>query len=327
MDTTIFGVINREMKKPLLLVAVLGFFYNCFSQQDAQYSMYRFNGLYVNPAYSGSHDALNAMAIYRHQWIKIPGLPQSASVAIHSPLKNERLALGLVYNFDKIGIEQTHTLSTSFAYRLPVGKKKKVKLCFGLSAGVAYYQAKLNSVNVVDAGDPNFETNVTNRWLPNVGFGVYAYSDRFFAGISVPHILANKLNGNYSAFYTRSDVAHQYHHLLITGGYVFNIGKKVKFMPSMLLKYVPTKNPVSFDFNIAFIFIDRIWLGAGYRFNDSYNFLLAVNVTPQLRIGYCYDLTVNSLNKYTSGSHEVMISYDALFKHSKVVSPRYVKYF
>lgn len=316
------------MKKPLLLLSALAFlFHSLYAQQDAQYSMYRFNGLYINPAYAGSHDALNAMAIYRHQWTKMPGLPQSASVAIHSPLKNERIALGLIYSFDKIGVTQTNTINAHFAYRVPVGKKKKVKLCFGLSAGVAHYQAKLSNVNVVDAGDPNFETNVTNRWLPNVGFGIYAYSDRFFAGISVPHILANKLNGNYSVFYTGTDAARQYHHLLVTGGYVFSIGRKVKFMPSVLFKYVPVKTPFSFDFNIAFIFIDRVWLGAGYRFNDSYNFMLAVNITPQLRVGYCYDLTVTSLNKYTSGSHEIMLSYDALFTRANIISPRYVKYF
>ena len=89
------------MKKFLLSFSALAFIVQfSFSQQDAQYSMYRFNGLYLNPAYAGSHDVINVMAIYRHQWVKVPGLPQSASVAIHSPLKNERVALGLIYNFD-----------------------------------------------------------------------------------------------------------------------------------------------------------------------------------------------------------------------------------
>jgi type IX secretion system PorP/SprF family membrane protein len=270
---------------------------------------------------------LNATAIYRHQWVRMPGQPQIASVAVHSPLAKDRVGLGLIYTFDKIGVTQTNSIDASFAYRLPVGKKKNIKLCFGLSAGVMNYIANLSGVQTTDASDPNFVGNTQNRWLPNVGFGFYAYSDKFFAGISVPRILANKLDGDYSVFSTSFNVAGQYHHLLLTGGYVYNLGEKVKFVPSMLFKYVPVNSPASFAFNATFIFVDRFWLGAAYRLSDSCNFMAAVNVVPQLKIGYGYDLAVSPLNKFTSGTHEVMLSFDALFKHSQIVSPRHVKYF
>lgn len=314
--------------KNLLLFFCLGTtILSAFAQQDAQYTMYRFNGLYINPAYTGSHDVFNATAIYRHQWVNLPGQPQTASVAVHSPLKNERLALGLIYNYDQIAVTKTHTANASFAYRLTVGKRKNVKLSFGVSAGLTNYRSDLATVKTAEAADPNFTNNNQNRWLPDVGFGFYAYSDRFFAGIAVPHILAHSLNGDYKVFETSGHVAHRYHHLLVTAGYVFNLGKKVKFMPSGLLKYVPVHAPVSFDLNATFIFIDRIWLGAGYRLNDSYNFMLAVNALKQLRIGYAYDLSVSNLNRFTTGSHEVMLSFDGIFEKGKVISPRHIKYF
>ncbi len=311
----------------LFFIFHFSFFISVFSQQEAQYSMYRFNGLYVNPAYAGSHEVLTAMAIYRHQWVNMPGQPQTASIAVHSPLQKDRIGLGLVYSFDKIGVAQTNSLNADFAYRLPVGKKKKVRLCFGVNAGFRHYSTDMDNVATATSNDPNFTGNSINRWLPVVGVGIYAYSDRFFGGISVPNILANTLNGKFSVFETSTSVARQYHHLLVTGGYVFSVGKKVKFMPSFLLKYVPVYAPVTFDFNVNFIFIDRIWVGAGYRMNDSYNFMLAGRVTRQLRIGYAYDFTASSLTKYTTGSHEVMVSYDFDFVHRKVVSPRQVKYF
>lgn len=298
-----------------------------FAQQDAEYSMYRFNSLYINPAYAGSHEVMNTMAIYRAQWVKMPGMPQSGSFAIQSPLKNDKIGVGMIYSYDRIGVTQTHSVNADFAYRIPIGKKKKMRLCIGISAGISNYSSNLNDVAIADADDPNFTGNNVSRWLPNVGFGIYAYSDKFFVGVSVPHILANKLNGNNSVFSMSTTVARQYYHLLFNGGYVFSIGKKVKFVPSVLMKYVPVHAPISFDFNVAFIFIDRIWIGAGYRLNDSYSFMLTANVTKQLRIGYCYDLTVSSLNKYTSGSHEVMASFDFDFSKGKIVSPRQVKYF
>jgi type IX secretion system PorP/SprF family membrane protein len=289
--------------------------------------MYRFNGLYINPAYAGSHDVISTSAIYRYQWVKMPGAPQTASVAIHSPLNNNHIALGLVYTYDRIGVTQTNTLNAAFAYRICVGKTKQVKLSFGISAGFDNYRADLNSINTATPNDPGFAGNSQNRWLPNVGAGFYAYSEKFFAGIAVPRILANKLNGPAALFATSTGIARQYHHLLITAGYVFILGSKVKLLPSVLIKYVPAYAPVTFDFNANFIFVDRVWLGAGYRFNDSYNFMMAVNITRQFKVGYCYDLTVSALGKYTTGSHEVVLSFDAAMQHRHVVSPRQVSYF
>lgn len=315
------------MKRLLLSVSFIFFLAITQAQQQAQYSMYRFNGLYINPAYSGSHDVLNITAIYRHQWVSVPGLPQSASVAVHSPLKNERLALGFIYNFDKIGVTSTSNLNASFAYRLPVGRQKQVKLSFGLSAGFTNYNSDLNRVLTSDAGDPNFSGNSVNRWIPSLGFGFYAYSDKFFAGFSLPQLFAPTLDGKYSVFNVRNENARQYHQLLFTAGYVFNLGKKVRFIPSGLLKVVPANAPVSFDLNATFVFIDRVWLGAGYRYIDSYNFMLAANITKQFRLAYCYDLTVSPLSRYTTGSHEIMVSFDFRFEKGKVVNPRYLKYF
>ncbi len=289
--------------------------------------MYRFNGLYINPAYTGSHDCLNTTAIYRHQWVKVPSAPRSASVALHSPFKNNKIALGGIYTYDQSGVTKTNTLTADFAYRIPVGKKKKVKLCFGLSASLTNYSTDFSKVNVVDAGDENFTLNSQSLWLPNFGFGFYAYSEKFFIGIAAPHILANTLDGKRKIFETSTGNARQYHHLFATAGYVFTLGKKVKFMPSALVKYVPVNAPITADFNVSFIFIDRVWIGAGYRLTDSYSFNAAVNVTKQLKIGYAYDLTVSPLSKYTTGTHEILLSFDAVFSHGRVVSPRYVKMF
>ena len=289
--------------------------------------MYLYNGLYLNPAYAGSRDVLNATVMYRDQWVKIPGAPQTASVGINSPLNNNKLALGLLYTYDQIGVAKTNSFNADFAYRIKVGKHKDVTISFGVSAGFENYSANLSSVATTDPNDPSFEGNNQNRWLPNIGAGVYAYNNKFFAGISAPYILANRLNGKASAFATSTGIARQYQNLLITGGYVFTLGKKVHFIPSVLLKYVPKYAPVTLDFNAMFAFIDRVWIGASYRLNDSYDFSVAVNLTRQIKIGYCYDLTVSPLSKYTTGTHEIMVSFDTWFKDKKAVYPETTKYF
>ena len=315
------------MGKALLSILLVFCFTCLFAQQQAETSMYLFNGLYNNPAYAGSRDALNATVMYRDQWLKIPGAPQTASVAVNSPLPNDKLALGILYTNDKIGVTKTNSFNADFAYRIKVGKKKDINLSFGISAGFQNYVANFNGVATTDLNDPSFEGNYQKRWLPNVGAGFYAYNKRFFVGVSAPYMLANRLNGSASAFATSTNIARQYQNLIINGGYVFEIGKKVRFVPSLLLKYIPKYAPVTLDFNAMFIFIDKVWLGASYRLNDSYNFTLAVNLTKQIKIGYCYDLTVSPLNKFTTGTHEVMVSFDTWFKNKKPYGPAELRYF
>lgn len=316
-------IFKRLLSGLLLFVGCL----TLSAQQDADFSMYLFNGLYLNPAYAGSHDAFNATVMYRDQWLKMPGAPQTASVAINSTLPNDHIALGFTYTNDQIAVTKTNSAELSFAYRILVGKKKDIRLSFGICAGFDNYHADFNSVQTTDPNDPSFVGNYQNRWLPNVGAGFYAYSKDFFAGFSVPRILANRLNGPASLFATSTGIARQYQNLLAQAGYVFNIGKKIKFIPSLLLMYVPKYAPPSFDFNANFVFIDRIFLGAGYRLNDSYQFTLAGNITKQVRIGYCYDLTVSALNKYTSGTHEVMASFEGVFQKGRMLKDTPVKFF
>ncbi len=316
------------MRQSLLFTCILLLLCgSLFAQQDADFSMYLFDGLYINPAYAGSHDALNATVMYRDQWLKMPGAPQTASVAINSPLPDDHVALGFTYTNDRIGVTQTNSAEVSFAYRILVGKKKDIHLSFGICGGFDNYHADFNSVPTTDPNDPSFVGNYQNRLLPNVGAGFYSYSSNFFAGFSVPRILANRLNGPTSSFATSTGIARQYQNLLAQAGYVFNIGKKVKFVPSLLLMYVPKYAPPSFDFNANFVFIDRIFFGMGYRLNDSYQFTLAGNVTKNVRIGYCYDLTVSALNKYTSGTHEIMASFEMGLKHGKFVKDNPVRFF
>jgi hypothetical protein len=51
--------------------------------------------------------------------------------------------------------------------------------------------------------------------------------------------------------------------------------------------------------------------------------ILEYQASQQFRIGYAYDYTLSKLNSYTSGSHEIMISYDFGKDVIAVKTPRY----
>ena len=104
------------------------------AQQDPQYTQFMYNKLPLNAAVAGSREVLSIRSLYRDQWAGnkgggIPGAPQTAVFSIHSPLKNDHLALGFNYVNDRLGVTQTNQFDGSFAYRIALGKKVKKESC------------------------------------------------------------------------------------------------------------------------------------------------------------------------------------------------------
>lgn len=303
--------------RKLLIIAFVAASYVAYAQQDPQITMYRFDGLMFNPAYAGSREALSLAAIYRWQWVNVQGAPQTGDFSIHSPLKNDHIALGFTFLSDNYTVVHSEKLEGDFAYRINVGKQKKIKISFGIGVSATNIRTDLTSVGLAQSGgvDASFRNN-TNLWLPNINAGIYVYSDKFYIGASVPEILSNSLSTKGQLWQRSVDSAHQYTSLNASAGYVFDLGKKVKFSPSILVQYVPKYAPIGMAFNANFIFIDRVWLGISYRLSDSYGFMAAVNITRQVRVGYAYDLTVSPISHFTTGTHEVMAGFDFDF-HKK----------
>ena len=91
------------IKSLILVVFTTLFSLKTEAQQDPQYTQYMYNTLSVNPGYAGQRDVLSATALYRTQWVGLDGSPKTLTFGIHSPLRNERIGLGLniVHNLVK----------------------------------------------------------------------------------------------------------------------------------------------------------------------------------------------------------------------------------
>jgi len=306
------------------------------AQQDPAYSMYMFNGLFINPAYAGSQEVVDVMAIYRAQWVGLTGAPQTANVSINSPFRREQYAAGLVVESDNLGLSNTVNITPSFAYRLRFSNH--TKLSFGVQASFGYfYQNNAQAVLGSTISDPAYAKN-DKLFVPNAGFGIYYYGQRFFVGVSAPHLLPTDLGNKVGlAGYTDASVAHLYNQYIFTAGYVFGKDPSiVKFRPTILLKYqqgLPHNIP-QIDISPALLFVDRLWLGVTYRTGGDVSYIgqaiivfLQVKITPQLQLGYAYDAELTSLAHYTSGTHEIMLGYTFSYDKKRFVTPRYVKYF
>ncbi len=280
------------------------------AQRTSYFSQYMFNGLAINPAYAGSHDAWSITSLSRMQWLNIEGAPFIQSISAHSPLKLERTALGIQANAESIGATNNLNLLGSFAYWIPTNKGR---LAFGLQGGLSYFK-----INYSDLAIKHTPTDLSNvqKIDPNLGFGFYYYTDRFYLGIASPELLSPSFYNDKIAF------AAPLPHLFVTSGYLFPISANWKLKPNVLLKTV-SGTELTYDLNMNFLFVERLWLGASWSSSQSVTLLVQGLVLPQLQIGYAFELPYNALMSQNYGSHELMINYTLKYKQSKMLSPRY----
>lgn len=300
----------------ILVMLILGY-QNSEAQQLPQFTQYMYNTIAINPAYAGSREVLSIVALGRNQWVGFDGGPQTQTLSIHSPLRNDRVGLGLSLINDKAGYENFTYAYGDFSYTIPVGND--LKMSFGVNAGATYYKLSDELYNGVEGGqDPYFDERL-NRWNPNFGAGVLVHSDRWYAGLSMPRLINHDVNNQTD--YAALETVHYY----LIAGYVFDVSRDVKFKPSVLFKYT-SGAPVSTDFTANFLFVEKFWLGASYRSNGdqgAFGALVDFQVSPQFRVGYTYELPTGEIRPYTSGSQEILLMYEFRYSKNKLKSPRY----
>ncbi len=302
--------------KKLLIALILLISVRSYAQQDPLFSQYMFNKLAVNPAYAGSTEMLSFDLLSRYQWVGIKGAPQTYSLSLHSPLRNNHMGLGLYLYGDILGPTVTYGLSGSYAYRMRLGNGK---LCLGLQVGIKYFYFDWNKMNVQDQ-DYVFGKQETKKFTPDANFGIYYYSKKFFAGLSSKDLFQNEsgmatVDGKVT--YTKL-----LRHFYGMAGVNIPISDKVSFRPSLLCKYV-AHAPFQADVNASFLFSDIFWVGVSYRTEQAVVFLTEFHIGKKLRIGYSYDMYFNKLMPVNKGSHEIRIGMDFDVFNSRMLTPRY----
>ncbi len=309
----------RSLLLGLLLVIVLS--PAAFAQQDPQYTMFMFNRFVQNPAYAGALQATNITGLGRAQWVGIPQAPNTTTASINGYSKALHGGLGAYLIGDRLGPLSTVGIKGAYAFHLEFGDKKAF-LNVGVAGGI--YQKVLNGDWIYNqsAGiDPVLPLTKEPILVPDLDAGMYfhvplrdasssAYpQDRFYIGAAVSHILEPSMESLMA-------VPDQVNTVLSRGisaqaGYVFDLGPSVFLEPNVNFRMAgPTSQ---FDLNLN-LYVSPMVFGISHRGfvganNDSFSGLVGFNASTYLFIGYSYDYTTSGLGRFTTGSHEVIVSY------------------
>ncbi len=308
----------KKLNKYLFLFVVLFKIQTIFAQQDPMYSMYMFDKMLINPAFTGSSNWMIGTLKHREQFVGMTGHPSTETFNFHTPIQKKHIGVGFKISNDKNGIISNLNATGLFSYHLNFAGGK---LSVGVEAGVFNRKVNYQKLILSSQNDNVIPTTSVSSLVPDAGYGFYFQKKQFYAGFSQNHIIKKTFNYNE----TVKAQSHLYNHLYFIAGNVFDISKKWTVEPSILVKY-QSASPLQIDLNTTVYYVDRIGLGLQYRTGDALVAILRVNITENLRIAYSYDITLSKLAPYSKGSHEIIISYGIKLPpppSQKEIHPRY----
>jgi len=302
------------MKRIISLIVCLHTL-SLMAQQDAQYSLYMYNALNVNPAYAGSTPGMTANMLYRYQWVGIEGAPKTLAANFNTRYGQEKLGTGVSIINDRIGLFNRNQIQIAQSYQL---RMEKWILSFGLQghfeqSNANFANAQFSSLGTQDA----LINNNISTFNVNFGAGVYAYNNNFWFGYSMPHILAQKLSKENINNFSSTQTIHQY----VTAGYIVKLNDAWQLKPSFLLKMQENVG-VQPEFSTIAYYNEKIGAGISYRNKDSFIGIVEMQLGDYARLLYAYDKTTSALSGFTTGSHELMLKFFISNSYRGQVSPR-----
>lgn len=307
------------MKRIILIFCLFLVRLMALAQQDAQYSQYLFNGLYINPAYAGYKKDTYLNGTYRSQWVGFEGAPRSFSLSVDGSVDETKVGLGLLLNNDVIGAQSSLSVYADYAYRIQIGYDEDSRLAFGIGAGFIQNGIDGTKLNATQPGDTYVPTNYQKYIIPDAQLGVFYSSNSFFSGFSVDNIMSHWIADFKNV---SSIVAVPVPHFYFTAGTMWNVNQEVMVKPSILLKD-DRQGPTSLDLNTYVLLNEVFWIGGTYRTAvhlyakpnlqsnlQQSNAIIAMAqffVNENLRIGYSFDYSLSQLANYNYGTHEITI--------------------
>ena len=304
------------------------------AQQRPQYTQYILNNYILNPALSGIENYTDVKMSARKQWVGLEGAPQTFYFSIQGPLGKQDYktsatsfnipgenprgnaywenytasdphhGIGFFMVNDRTGLYNRFQADVSYAYH--IGLSPRTNMAAGFSGGISKISYDRSKATPVDPNDPALGNNgQLYKLRPDLNAGIWIYSADYFLGMAAQQLLPQQVS-----FADNSEGFALVTHLFTTAGYRYSLNDDVNFLPSLMVKYIPSSAvPPQFDVNLKCQYRDLFWIGGSYRIKDGYAAMLGLNVGNTFNLGYSYDISTTKINTVSRGTHEMVIGF------------------
>ncbi len=282
--------------------------------QDAIFSQFYANPLYLNPAFAGVQLCPSLNFNYRNHPYPDFGHLSTYSASYNQYWEPVSGGLGLLVLSEHLGqMLRRNFMGGIYSYHTRL--TQELHLNFGVNA--AYYRKDLHWDNLVfpDQYDP-FTGNINQtREIPpedtqigdlDISTGMLLYSDNFFAGIAGSHLTRPR-----ESLYTNHRLPIK---LTLHGGSKFKINsysknlRDIYFSPNIIMQhqgeFLRINYGAYFDFEPV---TTGVWLRQDFEDQKTLIFLFGL-YQENYRVGYSFDYSLSGFYPGNTGIHEISVS-------------------
>jgi type IX secretion system PorP/SprF family membrane protein len=299
------------MMKKLILIFLL--FASCVlkvsSQTDPLYTQFMTNPFLVNPALAGTYPYYQIITNNRLQWTGWTDAPINNVISMFGPMVSQPMGVGGYIMHESWGLTSKTTLSGTYAYYYGIAEDLKISM--GLAVGLI--QFKIDGSGHTEYYDQVYAGQTYTKLAPDATLGLYLYSSMYHVGVSLTRLFGNKLPiGSEDSVIT--NLSRITRNVYLHAGYKYLINRELALEPTLILRKSPA-TPFQVDVNVRVWYGKRqwennkIWGGLSFRSQDAVTIMVGFTYQRKIEIGYSYDIGVNKMRSFHSGSHELMIGF------------------
>jgi len=323
------GVMVRRFR--IVIISLFALAWGATQAQDAEFSQFYANPLYLNPALAGSTECGRLGLNYRTQYPSLSQAYVTYNIAYDQNLPGINSGFGVLVMSDAQGDGALvrNAISAIYSYKLQVSNN--ILLSFGVKGG--YYQEHLNW-NKLTFGDQinpttgnirpsTMETPPTNDNISVIDFSagaVVSHTDQYFVGVAVDH-----LNQPNITFYDDNNsklpmkiAVHGGAIINATNGGLGNASERdIVIQPNLLYMQQEKFHQLNVGLYVKkYPFVLGSWFRHNFENPDAVVALLGITYN-NIRIGYSYDFTVSQMGGQAGGAHEISFAWDfCIYKES-----------
>lgn len=289
--------------------------------QDAQFSQFYSNPLYISPSFAGSTKGTRAVLNFRDQWPGIPGafITYSASVDHFFPRYNS--GVGIQIYKDQAGSGQLGLTSVALNYAYQFNITRHWVLRPGLmlnynQRSIDFNKLVFNDQMHIDGNSPSsIESSSAEKiQFLDAGFSMMAFNRDYWFGLSIDNLFYT--NESFIDGEAVTPVKYRFYggrKIIIANAKRYNqesidVAMNLKFQKQFAQLDIGaywSKDPFIFGLWYRGIPLLKNY-ASGYINNDALIILLGYKY-KELTLAYSYDITVSRIFANTYGAHEVSV--------------------
>jgi type IX secretion system PorP/SprF family membrane protein len=280
-----------------------------FSQSRQFYNQYMLNPGFLNPANMDVFTKYGTIFMSHYDYTSQDNSASNFALLSHYNYRPHLGFSGLAVN-DNFGGYNQMEIAGNVAYKHFTRSNGGMSFSYGMRLG--FTQNTLNASNLYyrQLDDPTLTQPGINKFGLNLGVGFSMVTPDFDLNVSLPGLLGNRLPSSpIDTTFKRSMFDMKSNNLFISTGYKFrwDNGYYV-FYPTVSFRSI-VGAPINISADVNFLLNQLIWLGAGYRTDNTIVASAGVFLDLGWRFVYTYNNAALTKHFNTGPSHEISIGY------------------